>query len=641
MTGTDSAPGARCPSCDAELPDNAKFCGMCGRRTEAPASDDDWIGKVVAGRYRVLRKLGQGGMGVVFEVEQTRLGKKAAMKVLSARLAGEERVQRRFKREAEAAARLTHAGVAQVIDFGWDRGRPYLVMELVHGEDLGEVLDRDGTMVPARAAAILTGLAAPIDQAHAHGIVHRDLKPENVLLARDRDGNELVKVLDFGLAELAEQADAPDETGAGAIAGTPAYMAPEQIRGEPLDARADVYALACVAYRILCGAPPFTAHTALGVLTKHLTDTPVKPSVRAPGPGVGAALDAVVMGGLDKQREGRPASAGAFASAFAAAAVEDARTAGMSTGPLHAAQAVKGAHAIEPTTAERRAVVDSSDDLKRADVDAFERWLDRRRRMRLIGIPLLLVAGGVGGTLLWRRHEARPRAEEVEPNDHPGDATRVAPGLVKGARGNGGADRDTLRVIAARPAGATLAVRVTPAEGDDVALALLAPDGRVIAAVDEGAAGIPEDLPIVRVDDLDGDPLVRVEGGARGGGGGAWTVEITAGVAKPGIEVEPDDTDSDAGALTVGEKLSGTSFRQGDLDRVRVRGASGKIRIGLDGAGVAGLRVRVRGGPATKAPMTATLADGDVVEVLRAPDAPAGTIAYELSLSPAGTIPRR
>src|SRR5688572_10527755 len=240
-----------------------------------PAGDpvdpvDPLLGRLIDARYRVISRLGHGGMGVVYKVEHQRMGKIAAMKVLHRELVSDKEVVKRFRREAEAVSKLTHPNTVQTFDFGTADGAMYLVMEYVRGEDLGAILRRDGPLAFRRAAPIFIQICAALAEAHELGIVHRDLKPENILVTRTKEGSDHVKVLDFGLAKLSEREEAAEVTGRGTIIGTPYYMSPEQIRGETLDHRSDIYSLGAMMYRILTGEHPFHAQTPVGVLTKHL-----------------------------------------------------------------------------------------------------------------------------------------------------------------------------------------------------------------------------------------------------------------------------------------------------------------------------------------------------------------------------------
>jgi len=253
-------------------------------------SNQAWLGKIVDGRYRVIEVIGRGGMGVVYRVEHLRMGKIAAMKVLHRDLASDPDVVQRFEREAAAISRLNHPHTVQVFDFGNAQGNLYLIMELVRGLDMGRVVTRDGPMTWARAAPLLAQICGALQEAHELGIVHRDLKPENVLITRTTRGRDYAKVLDFGLAKL-EQRGAPDTTDKQAIVGTPYFMAPEQIRGEEVDARTDIYSLGALMFEVLTGQHLYESTTAVGVLTRHLTGEPDAPSMRAPKQGIPPEVD--------------------------------------------------------------------------------------------------------------------------------------------------------------------------------------------------------------------------------------------------------------------------------------------------------------------------------------------------------------
>ena len=217
-------------------------------------------------------------MGAVYKVEHLAMGKLAAMKVLHPSLTQDREVAQRFRREAEAVSKLSSPNTVQVFDFGESSGSLYLVMELVKGEDLGAILRRDGPMPFARLAPMMMQVCDALSEAHEAGIVHRDLKPENLLVSRARDGRDVVKVLDFGLAKLRDSEELNQVTARGSLIGTPFYMSPEQIRAEELDGRCDIYSLGALMYRMLTGAHPFTAPTPVAVLTQHLTDELVPPS---------------------------------------------------------------------------------------------------------------------------------------------------------------------------------------------------------------------------------------------------------------------------------------------------------------------------------------------------------------------------
>jgi hypothetical protein len=268
---------------------------------------DPLIGVIIAERYRILSVLGAGGMGVVYKVEHVHIGKLMAMKLLAGSLSRDPVVIKRFKREALAASRLSHPNTVQVFDFGQANNLTYLVMELVAGDDLSRVLKLDGPLTPVRLSKLMVQICGSLAEAHGAGIVHRDLKPENVLLVRSRDGkDELPKVCDFGVAKLHEAPEGVnDATNQNAVVGTPYYMAPEQIRGEDVDQRADIYALGAMMFRLLTGTPPFEGGSPMAVFAKHLTETPPPPSERVPRLNLPRAVDVIVLKAMAKRPEDR------------------------------------------------------------------------------------------------------------------------------------------------------------------------------------------------------------------------------------------------------------------------------------------------------------------------------------------------
>jgi serine/threonine-protein kinase len=256
-------------------------------------------------RYRLVRMLGSGGMGTVWEAEDQILGRPVAVKVLSESLAAGERAVRRFEREARAAARLFGPHIAAVYDFGRSDGRPYIVMELVRGETLADRLEREGPLPPQEAARIATQVAEALEEAHAAGIVHRDVKPGNVMITPSGQ----VKVMDFGIAAAAW---AERVTTSDLVLGTPSYLPPEQARSEKTTPASDVYALGAVLYEMVAGRPPFVGDSPVAVALAHVRDDPAPLDQMAQG--VPPNLAAASMAALAKDPADRPASAAAFAS---------------------------------------------------------------------------------------------------------------------------------------------------------------------------------------------------------------------------------------------------------------------------------------------------------------------------------------
>ncbi|HEX9104272.1 MAG TPA: serine/threonine-protein kinase, partial [Polyangia bacterium] len=278
---------------------------------------DPLIGRLLAQKFRIERLLGAGAMGRVYLAEQTNLGKQVALKVLHNAMAGDAALAKRFYREAKSASMLSHPNILQIIDFGDDEGLLFIAMELLSGRDLYRAIKQDFPFSLDRVGYIGGQILGALDEAHAKGVVHRDLKPENVMLLDVRGEGDFVKVCDFGIAKVASERDGEGSaiTMAGMVCGTPEYMSPEQARGDALDGRSDLYAMAVILYQMVTGDVPFRAESALGVITKHLTEEPTPPSKRRPT-GVPEALEAVILRGLKKSKEERFASAAEMRAAL-------------------------------------------------------------------------------------------------------------------------------------------------------------------------------------------------------------------------------------------------------------------------------------------------------------------------------------
>jgi len=258
------------------------------------------------GSYRLVARLGEGGMGTVYRAIHTGMDRAVAIKLLHPELCGDRGVINRFFHEARAANTVHHPHVVEVYDFVDSGPDVYFVMELLQGEDLHDAIYRvPGPMPFVRAAGILEQIAAALDATHAHNIVHRDLKPENVFLL---DG-DFVKIFDFGIAKLSRLDG--KATVQGTMLGTPEYMAPEQVRGDAVDARADVYALGCIAYELLTRRQAFGGGTQAQILVRQISGAPTPP--RAFDPALPQAVEDVVMWALAKEPDARPPTARAFA----------------------------------------------------------------------------------------------------------------------------------------------------------------------------------------------------------------------------------------------------------------------------------------------------------------------------------------
>ena len=286
-----------------------------------PGTDDgDALtpGSTFAG-HRIEAVIGTGGMGVVYRARHLALERERALKVVAPKLSADQRFRERFKRESRLAAQVEHPNVIPVHHAGEESGQLYLTMRLVDGVDLRSLVEASGPLDPARAVRVLAGIAAGLDAAHAAGLVHRDVKPANVLLEQDGD-TERVFLTDFGISRLATSAESLTSTGE--FFGSVDYVAPEQIEGEPLDRRTDVYALGGILHFVLTAQLPFPRDTELAKLFAHANAPPPRPSESVPG--LPPAVDEVVAKAMAKRPEDRYPSAGGLAAAAAAALGEPA-----------------------------------------------------------------------------------------------------------------------------------------------------------------------------------------------------------------------------------------------------------------------------------------------------------------------------
>lgn len=296
----------RCPTCQKQYPKGVEICPLDRTRTvpvvTTPAAPSKRV-RLEVGNYRLIRKLGEGGMGVVFEAEHNTLQKRVALKMLHSDKVANKQFSARFKREAEISSQIRNPHIVDISDFGQtDQGDLYIVMEFLEGKDLGHYLDARSRLPLQEARHILLQTTSALSAAHKVGIVHRDLKPDNVFLINRNGDSRYVKLLDFGIAKV-DQGTGTALTKAGMLLGTPEYMSPEQCEGKPVDARSDIYAIGIIAYQLFTGRVPFSDEHFGRVLVMHSSEPPTPPSQWAPS--LPPEVEATIMRCLEKRREAR------------------------------------------------------------------------------------------------------------------------------------------------------------------------------------------------------------------------------------------------------------------------------------------------------------------------------------------------
>jgi serine/threonine-protein kinase len=464
MTGLPSQPSIDpaktpvqviCPKCAKVLEAEPNFCPACGGdlRGMGGSSDtlDGPVRSTVDGRYKVLEKLGEGGMGAVYKVEHVRMGKIAALKLLRPDHAVDKSLKGRFLQEARVVARLSHPNTVQVFDSGeLEDGSLFITMEYVPGKDLAWQLRAHGALSENKAISIGIQVLNSLQEAHEAGIVHRDIKPANVMVVRRRRGGEdQVKLLDFGIAKLLEAEGRKSITGD--FVGTPAYMSPEQIRGEDVDARSDLYSLGALLFELVTGRQLFEGPTPISIITQHTEAQVPRIAAVSPSVQVSPAFEAVLRKALSKKVADRYADAEAMRGALEALRRELGSTPNDFT-PVPAELAEKM--------------------LSREDFDRFERSLRLGRTVTPLLVLAALVALGFFGWHLWFTRPAQVASDqEIEPNDSPATATRISLGTAVhgtiGASRSETGDRDLY--LASVPAGP---VRITLSGVPDLNLTL-------------------------------------------------------------------------------------------------------------------------------------------------------------------------
>ncbi|MGF1465098.1 MAG: serine/threonine protein kinase [Sandaracinaceae bacterium] len=449
-----------CPQCGTTFDDPIQFCPEDGsptyaaeERQEVPS--DPLLGRVIDGRYRIERQIGEGGMGVVYLATHTVLARRLALKVLRGDNSRDPDVVQRFMQEAQAATSIGHPNIIDISDFGrLPDGSVYFVMEYLDGASLADVIARGGSVPSEDSLHLVRQIASALEAAHARGIVHRDLKPDNVYLIQQGNDPQFVKVLDFGIAKVGGGGSKLTKTGM--VFGTPHYMSPEQAAGHSVDQRTDVYALGVIMYEMFTGKVPFDADTFMGILSKHMFEIPTRPSdLGAPlGP-----LEAVILRALEKSPQDRYQTMTELLGDLDRIAAGEALT---SSAPSGVAPPGDLARALEPSYAAR------ASDLPGAPGGA----LAGAARWGLALVALVAIGGIVGTAVFFLTGEPEdPRAFAQPPGsatvdgpegtggpEPPGGANATADGTPEGA-GRGRAEE--LPPAPAEPA--TIALTTVPA----------------------------------------------------------------------------------------------------------------------------------------------------------------------------------
>ncbi len=297
-----------CPACNSRYEDDVRFCSKDGQQTVVDENrrDSGIVGQVIAERYRLMKKLGEGGMGEVYLAEHVHIEKRVALKLLRPEILSNQEALTRFKQEARSASSIGHDNIIGIDDFGTlPDGRVYLTMEYLEGAPLSDMIEEP---IPLdRAIHILVQTARGLAAAHAKGIVHRDMKPENIYVTQREGRPDVPKILDFGIAKISGTDGNQHLTRTGTIFGTPFYMSPEQALGQAIDHRADIYAMGVIMYEVFTGTVPFKAESFMGILTQHITVPPPPPMKRAMenSRAIPPELAAVILRAMAKKADER------------------------------------------------------------------------------------------------------------------------------------------------------------------------------------------------------------------------------------------------------------------------------------------------------------------------------------------------
>ena len=304
----------------------------------AMAGPDPFIGRdIMDAQFRILQKIGSGGMGSVYKASQPSMNRMVAVKILHPKLANRKDLVSRFRREASAMSHLNHPNTVKVFNYGeLEDGSLYIVMEFLEGKNLHQTVRKGGPLSHERALPILMQVCGALDEAHQKGIIHRDLKPENIFLSSELGKPDYAKVLDFGLAKVTEREMKPGSiilTQEGMVFGTPEFMSPEQAQGKTLDARSDIYSLAVILYEALTGKLPFQAKTPMEYIQHHVATKPIDLNERVPGRTFPPALGQAIAKALAKKPDDRFQTAADFAEALRLVSPDALGAGGMPSNP--------------------------------------------------------------------------------------------------------------------------------------------------------------------------------------------------------------------------------------------------------------------------------------------------------------------
>jgi serine/threonine-protein kinase len=299
--------GIKCPKCNTDNPDALKFCGECGTQIipleEAPVTEtletpkeELTTGSTFAGRYQIIEELGKGGMGKVYKAQDTEIKEKVAIKLIKPEVASDKKIIERFQNELKFARKISHRNVCRMYDLNKEERSYYITMEYVDGEDLKSMIRMMGQLSPGKAISIAKQMCEGLAEAHSLGVIHRDLKPSNIMI--DKMGN--AKIMDFGIARSIK---AKGITGTGVMIGTPEYMSPEQVEGEDVDQRSDIYSLGVILYEMMTGIVPFKGETAFSIAMKHKTEMPSDP--REINSQITEEISQVILRSMEKDKKRR------------------------------------------------------------------------------------------------------------------------------------------------------------------------------------------------------------------------------------------------------------------------------------------------------------------------------------------------